>query len=50
MALTPLQKCLKNQIEGKNNSWVIRWYAYALLANKKLTLYPGKSPCISQWQ
>jgi len=38
----PFTKMLKNQIEGKNNSWVIRWYAYALL-NNKLTLYPGKS-------
>ncbi len=33
---------LKRQIEGKNNSWAIRWHASAFLANK-LTLYPGKS-------
>lgn len=33
---------LKRQIEGKNNSWAIRWYASAFL-NDKLTLYPGKS-------
>lgn len=33
---------LKNQIEGKNNSWAVRWYASAFLKNK-LTLYPGKS-------
>ena len=33
---------LKNQIDGKVNSWAIRWYASAFL-NNKLTLYPGKS-------
>ena len=33
---------LKAQIEGKNNSWAVRWYASAFLANK-LTLYPGRS-------
>lgn len=33
---------LKDQIEGKNNSWAIRWYASTFLADK-LTLYPGKS-------
>lgn len=33
---------LKDQIDGKNNSWAIRWHASAFLANK-LTLYPGKS-------
>lgn len=38
----PFTRMLQDQIEGKNNSWVIRWYAYALL-NEKLTLYPGKS-------
>ncbi len=38
----PYTKMLKNQIEGKNNSWAIRWYASAFLENK-LTLYPGKS-------
>ena len=31
-----------DQIAGKNNSWAIRWYASAFLANK-LTLYPGQS-------
>lgn len=35
-------KMLEDQIAGKNNSWAIRWYASAFLANK-LTLYPGKS-------
>ena len=33
---------LKDQIEGKNNSWAVRWYASAFL-NDKYTLYPGKS-------
>lgn len=35
-------KMLKDQITGKNDSWAVRWYASAFLANK-LTLYPGKS-------
>lgn len=33
---------LQRQIEGKNDSWAIRWYASAYLANK-LTLWPGHS-------
>jgi hypothetical protein len=35
-------KMLKNQIDGKNNSWAIRWHATAFLLDK-LTLYSGKS-------
>lgn len=35
-------KMLKNQVNGKNDSWAIRWYASAFLANK-VTLYPGQS-------
>jgi hypothetical protein len=35
-------KMLGNQVNGKNDSWAIRWYASAFLANK-LTLYPGRS-------
>jgi hypothetical protein len=35
-------KMLKQQIAGKNQSWAVRWYASALLADK-VTLYPGKS-------
>lgn len=35
-------KMLLDNIAGKNNSWAIRWYASAFLANK-LTLYPPKS-------
>lgn len=38
----PYYRMLKHQIEGKNNSWAIRWYASAFLHNK-LTLYPGRS-------
>lgn len=35
-------RMLQDQISGKNNSWAIRWYASAFLADK-LTLYPGRS-------
>jgi hypothetical protein len=35
-------KMLSDQISGKNDSWAIRWYASAFLADK-LTLYPGRS-------
>jgi putative methyltransferase (TIGR04325 family) len=38
----PYIKMLKDQIEGKNDSWAIRWYASAMI-NNKLTLCPGKS-------
>ena len=38
----PYFRMLKRQIEGKNNSWAIRWYASAFLQNK-FTLYPGRS-------
>lgn len=38
----PFTKMLKHQIQGKNSSWVIRWYAHAIL-NRQLTLYPNKS-------
>jgi hypothetical protein len=38
----PYTRMLKDQTNGKNNSWAIRWYASAFLKNK-LTLYPGKS-------
>jgi len=33
---------LRQQVEGKNDSWAIRWHASAFLANQ-LTLYPGRS-------
>jgi hypothetical protein len=38
----PFTGMLSDQIEGKNNSWAILWYASAFLKNK-LTLYPGQS-------
>ena len=39
---SPHSKMLKEQIKGGNDSWAVRWYASAFLANK-LTLYPGRS-------
>lgn len=38
----PYTRMLKNQIEGRNDSWAIRWYASTFLRNR-LSLYPGKS-------
>ena len=38
----PYTQMLRDQIQGLNNSWAIRWYASAFLA-KKLTLYSGIS-------
>ncbi|MHA4847421.1 glycosyltransferase family protein [Flavitalea antarctica] len=38
----PFTQMLKDQIEGKNTSWAVRWYASAFL-NDRYTLYPGKS-------
>jgi hypothetical protein len=38
----PFTKMLEDQINGKNNSWAIRWTASAFLKDK-LTLYPGVS-------
>ena len=38
----PYTQMLKGQIEGKNSSWAIRWYASAFLKNK-YCLYPGIS-------
>lgn len=38
----PFSEMLHDQIEGKNDSWAIRWNASAFLAGK-LTLYPGRS-------
>lgn len=38
----PYTQMLQNQIEGKNNSWAIRWYASAFLA-QMLCLYPKDS-------
>ncbi|RHX90972.1 glycosyltransferase [Leptospira stimsonii] len=38
----PYTQMLKDQIEGRNDSWAIRWNASAFLLNL-LTLYPGRS-------
>lgn len=38
----PYLKMLKSQIDGKVDSWAIRWYASAFLKDK-LTLYPSES-------
>jgi len=38
----PYTRMLKDQIEGKNNSWAIRWYASAFLRGL-FTLYPRYS-------
>jgi hypothetical protein len=38
----PYSKMLDKQIEGRNDSWAILWYASAFLKNK-LTLYPAQS-------
>ena len=35
-------KMLQDQIDGKNNSWAVRWYMSAFLRDM-LTLYPGQS-------
>ena len=35
-------KMLERQIQGRNDSWAVRWYASALL-NGKLSLYPRRS-------
>lgn len=38
----PYTQMLRDQVEGRNSSWAIRWYASAYL-NNKLSLYPGRS-------
>ncbi|KKO18103.1 MAG: glycosyltransferase [Candidatus Brocadia sp.] len=38
----PYSEMLKDQINGKNDSWAIRWYASAFVKDR-LTLYPGRS-------
>lgn len=38
----PYTNMLKRQIAGTNDSWAVRWYASAFLADM-LTLYPGRS-------
>ncbi len=38
----PFVRMLRRQVEGKNDSWAIRWYASMFLAGK-LGLFPGRS-------
>ena len=38
----PYTQLLRDQIDGKNSSWAVRWYASAFL-NNMYTLYPGRS-------
>ena len=38
----PFTNMLEDQINGKNDSWAVRWHASTFLENK-LTLYPGLS-------
>lgn len=38
----PYFQMLQDNIDGKNDSWAIRWYATAFIHNL-LTLYPGRS-------
>jgi putative methyltransferase (TIGR04325 family) len=38
----PYTQMLEDQVNGKNDSWAIRWYASAFLKNR-YTLYPTKS-------
>ncbi len=38
----PFTRMLRRQVEGKNDSWAIRWHASVFLAGK-LTLHPGRS-------
>lgn len=38
----PYTKMLEDQVNGRNDSWAVRWHASTFLKNK-LTLYPGVS-------
>jgi len=38
----PYRRMLLDQINGRNDSWAIRWYASALI-HDKLTLHPGRT-------
>jgi hypothetical protein len=38
----PYTQMLRDQVQGKNNSWAIRWYASAFV-NDLYSLYPGRS-------
>jgi hypothetical protein len=38
----PYTQMLRDQVDGKNNSWAVRWYASSFLLGG-YTLYPGRS-------
>lgn len=38
----PFARMLEDQVDGRNDSWAIRWHASSFLAGR-LTLYPGRS-------
>lgn len=38
----PYKKMLQDQMQGKNDSWAVRWYASSLIRSK-LSLHPGRS-------
>ena len=38
----PYTRMLRDQVQGRNSSWAIRWHASCFLAGR-LTLYPGRS-------
>ena len=38
----PYSRMLEDQVQGRKDSWAIRWHASAFLAGK-LTLYPGRT-------
>ena len=42
----PYEEMLSDQIEGRNDSWAVRWYASALL-NDMFTLYPNQPMAIN---
>ena len=45
----PYTAMLEEQAAGKIDSWAVRWYASAFLANK-MTLYPGRSLVVNTGQ
>jgi hypothetical protein len=42
LGVYPYRRMLLDQIQGRNDSWAVRWYASALI-HDKLTLHPGRS-------
>lgn len=45
----PYTAMMTDHVNGKNNSWAIRWYASAFL-NNKLTLWPNRSLVFHLWK